>query len=227
MDTQIMIRDGGPHGPDLSLPAAIARLCDGEQVTVTPVDASTPDGDPRGEPRPGFDITVYPARTAYTRLEPPKVNWAGIGSRPAADAALFAETLTLASQLATYASLGQPTAGQAAAIGEGDGRDAARRALGASTPETCQAIVKGLDDGDHMVYDMFRTPALSGEHDISYDAVDLAADLDLGLDPDSAAMTDATEAYVTAAGEAFWAEAERIARERVAPAARTPGRSSR
>ena len=225
MDTRIMIRDGGPYGPDLSLPAAIARLCDGEQVTVTPVDASTPGGDPRGEPRQGFDITVYPARTAYTRLEPPKVNWAGIGSRPAADAALFAGTLTLASQLATYASLGQATTGQAAAIGEGDGRDAARRALGASTSETCQAIVKGLDDSDHMVYDLFPTPALSGEHGISYDAVDLAADL--GLDPDSDAMTAATEAYFTAAGEAFWAEAERIARERVTPAARTPGRSSR
>jgi len=39
MDTRIMIRDGGPYGPGLSLPAAIARLCDGEQVTVTPVDA--------------------------------------------------------------------------------------------------------------------------------------------------------------------------------------------
>jgi hypothetical protein len=148
MDTRIMIRDGGPHGPDLSLPAAIARLCDGQQVTVTPVDASTPGRDPRGEPRPGFDITVYPARTAYTR-QLPKVNWAGIGSRPAADAALFAETLTLASQLATYASLGQAATGHAA-IGAGHGRDAARRALDASTPDTCQAIAKGLDDGDHM-----------------------------------------------------------------------------
>ena len=35
MDTRIMIRDGGPYGPGLSLSAAIARLCDGEQVTVT------------------------------------------------------------------------------------------------------------------------------------------------------------------------------------------------
>jgi hypothetical protein len=87
---------------------------------------------------------------------------------------------------------------------------------------TCQAIVKGLDDGDHMVYDLFPTPSLSGEHGIGYDAVDLAAGL--GLDPDSDAMTDATEAYFTAAGEAFWAEAERIARERVTPAARTPGK---
>src|ERR1700684_3244291 len=113
MDTRIMIRDGGPHGPGLSLPAAIARLCDGEQVTVTPVDASTPGGDPRGEPRPGSGITVYPARTAYGQQEPPKITWPGIGPRPAADAALFAETLTLASQLATYASPGQSTTGHA------------------------------------------------------------------------------------------------------------------
>ena len=63
MDTLIVIRDGGPYGPGLSLPAAIARLCDGEQVTVTPVDPGTPGGDWRGEPRQGFDITVYPART--------------------------------------------------------------------------------------------------------------------------------------------------------------------
>jgi len=204
MDTRIMIRDGGPYGPDLSLPAAIARLCDGEQVTVTPVGASTPDGDPRGEPRPGFDITVYPARTAYTRQEPPKINWAGIGSRPAADAALFAETLTLASQLATYASLGQAILGNAAAIGAGYGRDAARRALAATTPATCKAIVQGLDDGGHMICDWFPAPALPGERGMAYDAADLGGD----------ALTGTEDAYFTAAGEAFRAEAERIARDR-------------
>ncbi len=37
MDTQIVIRDGGPYGPGLSLPAAIARLCDGGLVTVTAI----------------------------------------------------------------------------------------------------------------------------------------------------------------------------------------------
>ena len=221
MNTRIMIRDGGPYGPGLSLPAAIARLCDGEQVTVTPVDASTPGGDAR----PGFDVTVCPARTAYTRLEPPKARWAGIGSRPAAGAALFAQTLTPASQLATCASLSRPAAGQTAAIGAGHGRDAGRRALGASTPDTGQAIVSGFDDGDHMACGLFPVPALSGEHGSSYGAVDLAADL--GPGPDSGAMTGATEAYVTAASEAFCAENGRIARERVTPAARTPGRSSR
>ncbi len=219
MDTQIMIRDGGLYGPSLSLPAAIARLCHGGLVTVTAAGPGTPDGDPRGEPRPGFDITVYPARAAYGRQEPPTVNWPGIGSRPAADAALFAEALAVASQLAAYAGLGQAILGNAAAIGAGYGRDAARRALGASTPETCQAIVQGLDDGDHMIYDLFPTPALSGEHGIAYDATDLAADL--GAGPGSDALTGAEDAYFTAAGEAFWAEAERIARDRAAQAART------
>ena len=180
MDTRIMIRDGDPSDPTTASPRShrpAVRRRAGHR-----------------HPRRRQHARRRPARRAAARVrhhrlprphrihaaEPPKVNWAGIGSRPAADAALFAGTLTLASQLATYASPGQAATGQAAAIGDGDGRDAARRALGASTPETCKAIVKGLDDGDHMVYDMFPTPALSGEHGISYDAVDLAADL--GLD---------------------------------------------
>lgn len=224
MDTPITIRDGSPYGPDLSLPAAIARLCDGGLVTVTAIGPATPDSDPRGEPRPGFDITIYPARAAYGQRQPPTVNWAGIGSRPAADAALFAETLTLASQLATYASLGHATLGHAEAIGTGHGQDAARRALATSAPETCQAIVQHLDDGDYMTCDRFPTPALSGEHGITYDATDLAADL--GADPSSDALTDAADAYFAAAGEAFWAEAERIARDRATQAARTQEKST-
>ena len=70
MVTRIMIRDGGPYGPGLSLSAAIARLCDGEQVTVTPVDASTPGGDPR-QPRP-VRITVYPRPHGMHAARPPK-----------------------------------------------------------------------------------------------------------------------------------------------------------
>jgi hypothetical protein len=54
--------------------------------------------------------------------------------------------------------------------------------------------------------------------------MDLAAGL--GLDPVNGAIADATEAYFTAARGAFRAEAGRIARERVTPAARTPGRRS-
>ncbi len=107
---RITIRDGAsPYGPDISLPQAIQRLRDGEQVTVVPVDTSAAGGDPRGEPVFGFDVTVYPARTSPYRDEPPKVNWGSKGAVPAADAALFAETLTLASRLALYAGLGETT----------------------------------------------------------------------------------------------------------------------
>ena len=66
-----------------------------------------------------------------------------------------------------------------------------------------------------MVYDLYGTPALSGQHGIRYEALDLAGDL--GLSPaGDRALAAAEDAYFTAAGEAFWAEAERIARERAA-----------
>ena len=104
----ITIRDGAsPYGPDISLPQAIQRLRDGEQVTVVPVDTSAAERDPRGEPVFGFDVNVYPARTSPYRDEPPKVNWGSKGAVPAADAALAAETLTLASRLALYAGNGE------------------------------------------------------------------------------------------------------------------------
>jgi hypothetical protein len=72
--------------------------------------SSRPRCDPRGEPVFGFDVTVYPARTSGLGDQPPKVNWGSTGSVPAADTALFAETLTLASRLAMYASLGETRA---------------------------------------------------------------------------------------------------------------------
>lgn len=131
----------------------------------------------------------------------------------------------LASDLATWASLGNAALGHAAAIGTGHGRDAARRALGTATPATCQDITSQLDAGDHLVFGMFATPALSGEHHIGYDAADLAADL--GLDPGDDAMTGAEEIYCTATGEAFWDEARRIARDRAPQAAPAHDRSTR
>ena len=64
-----------------------------------------------------------------------------------------------------------------------------------------------------MVYDLFGTPALGGQHGICYEALDLADDL--GLNPAvERVLAAAEEAYFTAAGEASWAEAERIARDR-------------
>jgi len=64
--------------------------------------------------------------------------------------------------------------------------------------------------------------ALSGQHGICYDTLDLADDL--GLNPaDDRALTAAEDAYF-AVGEAFWAEAARIARDRAAQAVPSPGR---
>jgi hypothetical protein len=206
------------------VPLAIARLCDGGQVTVTVTDPAPPEGDPRGNPRHGFDITVRPALGRQPEL-PPEVSWEARTFETPGSAALFAEALTLASQLADFAGLGggQAVPGQAAAIGAAHGRDAARRALAPATPAACSDIILLLETGDPTARDLYDTPALGGQHGIRYDPVDLAGDLGLLLDGDlNPALTDgsvlraAEEAYVTAAGEAFWAEAEHIARDRAA-----------
>jgi hypothetical protein len=110
---------------------------------------------------------------------------------------------------------GQAAAGRAAAIGAAHGRDAARRALARATPAACRDITARLEAADPMVYDLYATPALSGQHGIRHDTVDLAGDLDPALADDSI-LRGAEEAYFTAAGEAFGAEAERIARDRAA-----------
>jgi hypothetical protein len=220
MDPEIVIRDIHIYGDDLTIPQAIARLCGGGPVTVTLTDPAPPGGDPRGNPRHGFEITICPDEP-----EPPRVSWSALGSRPAEDAAWYADVLMLASDLATWASTGQAALGHAAATGDRHGRDAARRALGAATPATCQDITSRLDASDHSVFGLFATPALSGEHGIGYDLADLAADL--GLDPGDDAMAGAEEIYCTAAGEAFWAEARRIARDRAPQAAPAHDRSTR
>ena len=106
----IVIRDIHHYGDDLTVPEAIARLCDGGQVTVTVTDPAPPGGDPRGNPRHGFDITVRPALGGQPEL-PPEVSWEARTFETPDSAALFAEALALASQLAACAGLG---GGQAA-----------------------------------------------------------------------------------------------------------------
>jgi hypothetical protein len=211
----IVIRDIH-HGDDLTVPEAIGRLCDGGPVTVTVTDPAPPGGDPRGNPRHGFDITVRPALGGQPEL-PPEISWAARTFETPPVTALFAEALTLAGQLAASAGLGggHAAVGRAAAIGAAHGRDAARRALARATPAACRDITARLEAGDSMVYDLYDTPALSGQHGIRYDTADLVGDL--GLNPaDDLALAAAEDAYFTAAGEAFWAEAERIARDRAA-----------
>ena len=185
-------------------------------------DPAPPGGDPRGNPRHGSGITVRPALGGQPEL-PPEISWEARTFEAPDRAALFAEALALASQLAGLAGLGggQAATGRAAAIGAAHGRDAARRALARATPAACRDITARLEAGDPMVCDLYGTPALSGQHGIRYEALDLAGDL--GLNPAVAstptptvALAAAEDAYFTAAGEAFWAEAERIARERAA-----------
>ena len=210
----IVIRDIHRYGDDLTMPEAIARLCGGGPVTVTVAGPAPSGGDPRGTPRHGCDITITPPGGPCQPGQPPQLAWAGNPSAGPGDTALFAEALALASQLASLAALGgQAVPGQAAAIGAAHGRDAARCALAHATPAACGDITARLDAGDPMVYDLYATPALSGQHGIDYDTADLADDL--GLSPASDhALAAAEDAYFTAAGEAFWAEAERIARDR-------------
>ena len=227
----IVIRDIHHYGDDLTVPEATARLRDGGPVTVTVTDPAPPGGDPRGNPRHGFDITVRPAPGGQPEL-PPEISWDARTFETPDRAALFAEALTLASQLAGLAGLGggQAACGQAAAIGAAHGRDAARRALALATPAACSDIILLLEAGDPAACDLYDTPALGGQHGVRYDTADLAGDLGLLLDgdlnpalADGSVLRTAEEAYCTAAGEAFWAEAERIARDRAAqhPATRS------
>ena len=222
----IVIRDIHRYGDDLTVPEAIGRLCGGGQVTVTVTDPAPPGGDPRGNPRHGFGITVRPALGGQPEL-PPEISWDARTFETPARAALFAEALALASQLAGCAGLGggQTALGRAAAIGAAHGRDAARRALARATPAACRDITARLEAADPMACDLYATPALGGQHGICYEALDLAGDL--GLNPAvDRVLAAAEEAYFTAAGEAFWAEAERIARDRAArhPASQRPAR---
>jgi hypothetical protein len=136
-----VIRDIHHYGDDLTVPEAVGRLCGGYPVTVTVTDPAPPGGDPRGNPRHGFDITVRPALGGQPEL-PPEISWDARTFANPERAALFAEALTLASQLAASAALGggQAVPGRAAAIGAAHGRDAARRALATATPAACRDI---------------------------------------------------------------------------------------
>ena len=95
----IVIRDIHRYGDDLTVPEAIARLCGGGPVTVTVTDPAPPGGDPRGNPRHGSGITVRPAAggpAGAAAARSPGTH----RLRDPAGAALFAEALALASQLA-------------------------------------------------------------------------------------------------------------------------------
>ena len=159
----IVIRDIHHYGDDLTVPEAIARLCDGGQVTVTVTDPAPPGGDPRGNPRHGFDITVRPALGGQPEL-PPEISWEARTFETPDSAALFAEALALASQLAACgrprrlrpaAPSGPPTGGRRPA------RPRPRHARRLPRHHPC------CEAGDHG-RDLYDTPALGGQHGIRY-----------------------------------------------------------
>jgi hypothetical protein len=161
---------------------------------------------------------------------PPEISWEARTFETPGRAALFAEALALASQLAGLAGHGggQAVPGRAAAIGAAHGRDAARRAL--ATPAACRDITARLGASDPPDLFPHAAPALEGQHGISYDTADLAGDLGLILDGDpgpalagGSVLRAAGDAYRAAACEAFRSEAGRIAADR---ADQHPGTSS-
>jgi hypothetical protein len=211
----IVIRDIHHYGDDLTVPEAVARLRGGGQVTVTVTDPAPPGGDPRGCPRYGFDITVSPA--LGRQPAPPGLTWEARSFETPGRAALLAEALTLASQLAACAGPagGQSALSRAAAAGSARGQDAARRALARATPEDCRDITARLDAGDPITRHLLGAPALAGTLDLAR-----CFGLSLAAGPVLAAVEDA---FFTAGGDALFTEAEHIARER---AAQHPGTSS-
>jgi hypothetical protein len=212
---EIVIRDIHHYGDDLTVPEAAARLRAGGPVTITVTDPA-PEGDPRGNPRHGFDITIRPALGLQPE-PPPEISWEARTFETPGRAALFAEALTLASQLAACAGPpGGPSAlSRAAAAGRARGQDAAQRALARATPGNCRDITARLDAGEPVTGHLLGAPALAGTLDLAR-----CFGINLTAGPVLAAVEDA---FFTAAAEALLAEAGRIARDR---AARHPGTSS-
>jgi hypothetical protein len=205
----IVIRDIHHYGDDLTVPEAVARLRGGGPVTVTVTDPALPGGDPRGNPRHGSDIAVRPALGGQPEL-PPEISWEARTFEAPDRAALFAEALTLASQLAACAGPpgGQTILSRAAAVGSARGQDAARRALARATPDDCRDITARLDAGAPITGHLPGAPDLAG-------TLDLARCFGLNL-ADGPVLAAVENAFFTAAGEALFAEAERIARDRAA-----------
>jgi hypothetical protein len=99
-------------------------------------------------------------------------------------------------------------------IGERNGKNAASWVFDGNTAiETYQTVLSGLNEGDPLVYDMFREPHLSGENADDYSERDLADEV--GIEYTTATVEEMGligDAYLEAAQTAFWHEVERIAR---------------
>jgi hypothetical protein len=130
----IVIRDIHRCGGGLTAPEAVARLRAGGQVTVTVTDPAPPEGDPRDNPRHGFDITVEPAPGL-----PPEISWEAHACEAPGRAALFAEALTLASRLAASAAPGGHPACHGVGPAMQDARDEVRARPGRREPPPAAA----------------------------------------------------------------------------------------
>ena len=96
------------------------------------------------------------------------------------------------------------------------GLDAARRVLARAAPGDCRDITARLDAGDPITSHLLAAPALAGTLDVEHPGFGIH----LTAGPVLAAVEDA---FFTAAAEALFTEAGRIARDR---AAQHPGTSS-
>ena len=114
----------------------------------------------------------------------------------------------------------QPAAPAASLASDAEdlGRDAGKAAAswmfdGNTTERAYRRVLHGIEEGDPQVLDAWQPPAPSDGED--YTEADLAADL--GLADRAPAMADAVAAYLDAASESLWHEAERLARGHLHP----------
>ena len=141
-------------------------------------------------PGTGTDVFIAPAKDD-------REFWTAWRARHRQDAAPAADITNAASRLGR-------DAGTAAASWVFDG----------NTPEQAHLrVLRGTEDGDPQVLDAWQPPALSGCGD--YTEAGLAADL--GLADGAPAMADTVAAYLDAASESLWHEAERLARGHLHP----------
>ena len=107
---------------------------------------------------------------------------------------------------------GQPSLeDQARAIGAQHGANAASWVFDGNTSrETYARVLRGIEDGDPAVYDIYSEPNLSGEWADDYSRRQLLDDL--GLSRDDVWADEYEEAYNESSSQAFWTEIERTAR---------------
>lgn len=94
---------------------------------------------------------------------------------------------------------------EARRLGREAGENAASWCIdGNTTDETKARIIRGYDDGDPEIMDMFRLPDLSGEYADGPTPRSLAEDI--GIEEDDERMDGACTAWEEAVSKSFWRE---------------------